>query len=284
MVQIGKTQKMTIDYFKEFGAFLDAGTGEKDDNILLPKNQLTDNLKEGDEVEVFVYKDSEDRMIATREIPYIQVGEIAELQVKEITGIGAFLDMGLKKDLFLPYKEQKYSFETGDKLIVAMYIDKTNRLASTMFLEDHLRVDSEYKVDDMVKGVVYSVSPTIGALVAVDNKYRALIQDIQFAGKIKAGDKTEARVVRVTEDGKLDLSFKKVAYKQMGDDATYILEVMEKEYNGNMPLNDKSKPEEIKSLLKMSKNAFKRAVGRLLKEGKIEILNDGIRIKNKAGR
>ncbi|GAA0178651.1 S1-like domain-containing RNA-binding protein [Clostridium sediminicola] len=284
MIEIGKKQKMTITYFKDFGAFLDGGTEEKEDNILLPKNQLTDDLKEGDEVEVFIYKDSEDRLIATREMPYIQVEEIAQLQVKEITRIGAFLDMGLKKDLFLPYKEQKYSVQAGDKLLVAMYVDKTSRLSATMFLENFLRSDSEYKVDDMVKGIVYSVNPTLGALVAVDNKYRALIQDIQFAGKIKVGEKVEARVVRITEEGNLDLSFRKVAYKQMDDDAAYILEVMENIYNGNMPLNDKSKPEEIKSRLKMSKNAFKRAVGRLLKEGKIEILNDGIRIKNKAGR
>lgn len=281
MAQIGKKQKMTITYFKDFGAFLDGGTEEKDDNILLPKSQLTDDLKEGDEVEVFIYKDSKDRLIATREISYIQVEEIAQLQVKEITRIGAFLDMGLKKDLFLPYKEQKYSFEAGDKLMVAMYVDKTNRLSSTMYLENYLRSDSEYKVDDMVKGIVYSVSPTLGALVAVDNKYRALIQDIQFAGKIKVGDKVEARVVRLTEDGNLDLSFRKVAYKQMNDDAAYILELMENVYNGNLPLNDKSKPDEIKARLKMSKNAFKRAVGRLLKEGKIEILDESIRIKKK---
>lgn len=281
MAQIGKKQKMTITYFKDFGAFLDGGTEEKDDNILLPKSQLTDDLKEGDEVEVFIYKDSKDRLIATREISYIQVEEIAQLQVKEITRIGAFLDMGLKKDLFLPYKEQKYSFEAGDKLMVAMYVDKTNRLSSTMYLENYLRSDSEYKVDDMVKGIVYSVNPTLGALVAVDNKYRALIQDIQFAGKIKVGDKVEARVVRLTEDGNLDLSFRKVAYKQMNDDAAYILELMENVYNGNLPLNDKSKPDEIKARLKMSKNAFKRAVGRLLKEGKIEILDESIRIKKK---
>lgn len=279
MIEIGKQQKMKIAYFKEFGAFLDGGTEEKDDNILLPKNQLTEDLKEGDEIEVFVYKDSEDRAIATREIPYIKVGEIAELEVTEITSIGAFLDMGLKKDLFLPYKEQKYSVQKGDKFLAAMYVDKTDRLSATMFLDDCLMSDSDYKVDDMVSGIVYSVSPTLGALVAVDNKYRALIQDIEFAGKIKAGDRVEARVARVREDGKLDLSFKKASYKQMDDDSVYIMDIMKKVYNGHMPLNDKSKPEEIKSILKMSKNAFKRAVGRLLKEGKIEILSSGIKIK-----
>jgi predicted RNA-binding protein (virulence factor B family) len=280
-MKFGRKQKMKIAYFKSFGAFLDGETGNDEDNILLPNNQLKEeeNLKEGDEVEVFIYKDSEDRLIATRENPYIQVGDIGELEVQDVTKIGSFLNMGLDRDLFLPYKEQLHEVNVGDRFLVTMYVDKTGRLTASMYIEDALLSESNYKVDDMVQGTVYSLNPDLGAKVAVDNKYKALLPLYEMNENIEVGSKIKARVARITEEGNLDISFRKAAYMQMDDDSSFILEKLQNEYKGFMPLNDKSDPDAIKSKLNMSKNAFKRAVGRLLKQGTISIEKDGIKLK-----
>ncbi|MCY6485159.1 S1-like domain-containing RNA-binding protein [Clostridium aestuarii] len=278
MIEIGKVQNLKISNLAKIGAYLDAGTEDTNDNILLPNSQLEDGMKEGDEVEVFIYRDSEDRLIATKKKPLIQVDEVAALEVKQTTEIGAFLDMGLEKDLLLPFKEQKYKVYPGKKYLVVMYIDKSNRLTATTYIGKFLRTDSPYKKNDTVKGTVYSVSQEIGVLVAIDNKYRGLIPKIECFREIKVGEELECRVVRVRSDGKLDLSTREEAYKQMDIDADMILEKIKK-YDGILPLNDKSKPEEIKDRLKMSKAAFKRAVGRLLKEGKIEQVEKGLRLK-----
>jgi predicted RNA-binding protein (virulence factor B family) len=280
-MKFGRKQKMKIAYFKSFGAFLDGETGNEEDNILLPNNQLKEeeNLKEGDEVEVFIYKDSEDRLIATRENPYIQVGDIGELEVQDVTKIGSFLNMGLDRDLFLPYKEQLHEVNVGDRFLVTMYVDKTGRLTASMYIEDALLSESNYKVDDMVQGTVYSLNPDLGAKVAVDNKYKALLPLYEMNENIEVGSKIKARVARITEEGNLDISFRKAAYMQMDDDSSFILEKLQNEYKGFMPLNDKSAPDAIKSKLNMSKNAFKRAVGRLLKQGTISIEKDGIKLK-----
>ncbi|SHH64599.1 CvfB family protein [Clostridium grantii] len=280
-MEIGRVQEMKVAYFKSFGAFLDGETGNEEDNILLPNNQFNeeDNLKEGDEVKVFIYKDSEDRLIATRETPYIQVGDIGELEVLDVTKIGSFLNMGLNRDLFLPYKEQLHEVHVGDRFLVTMYVDKTGRLSASMYIEDVLLTDSNYKVDDMVQGTVYSINPDLGAKVAIDNKFKALLPLYEMNENIEVGSKIKARVSRITEEGKLDISFRKAAYMQMDDDSSFILEKLQNKYSGFMPLNDKSAPEAIKSELNMSKNSFKRAVGRLLKQGKITIENNGVKLK-----
>lgn len=278
MIEMGKIQTLEVANITKIGAYLEAGTGDPNDNVLLPNNQLSEEVKEGNELEVFVYRDSEDRIIATRKKPLVQVGELANLQVKETTKIGAFLDMGLEKDLLLPFKEQKFEVRTGKKYLVGAYIDKSDRLTATTYVGKFLRTDSSYKKNDMVKGTVYSVNSEIGALIAVDNKYRGLIPSSQYFEKIEVGQEIEARVVRVREDGKLDLAIREVAYKQMDNDAEMILKKIER-YDGLLPLNDKSNPEEIKDRLKISKAAFKRAVGRLLKEEKIIQTEKGLKLK-----
>lgn len=278
MIEMGKIQTLEVANITKIGAYLEAGTGDPKDNILLPNNQLSEDIKEGDKLEVFIYRDSEDRIIATIKKPLVQAGELANLQVKETTRIGAFLDMGLEKDLLLPFKEQKFQVHAGNKYLVGAYIDKSDRLTATTYVGKFLRADSSYKKNDMVKGTVYSVNPEIGALIAVDNKYRGLIPSSQYFEKIEVGQEIEARVVRVREDGKLDLSTREVAYKQMDADAEMILKKIER-YDGLLPLNDKSNPEEIKDRLKISKAAFKRAVGRLLKEEKIIQTEKGLKLK-----
>jgi len=278
MINIGKIQTLKVANITKIGAYLDAVTGDSKDNILLPNNQLPEKIEVGDEIEVFVYKDSKDRPIATRKKPLIQVGEIATLEVKEITGIGAFLDMGLEKDLLVPFKEQKYRMQVGKKYLVAAYVDKSKRLTATTYVGRFLHTNSPYKYGDWVKGTVYSISDEIGALVAVDNKYKGLIPKRECYDEIKIGDEVTCRVAKVRQDGKLDLAMRDVAYKQIDSDAEVILKKIER-YDGFLPLNDKSNPEDIKDRLKMSKAAFKRAIGKLLKKGKIEQTEKGIKLK-----
>lgn len=277
MIQLGKIQKLQIERMADFGAYLSENAGDEN-AVLLPKKQLKEDDVIGSSVEVFVYRDSKDRLIATVNMPKITVGNIAVLTVKEVTKIGAFLDMGLERDLLLPYKEQTYSVNTGDEVLVAMYIDKSNRLAATMKVYERLATDSPYKIDDEVSGLVYEVSRNFGAFVAVDRKYSALIPAREFSGEVKPGDIINARVTRVKEDGKLDLSIRKKAYLQMEDDGKVLLDML-KQRGGSLPFSDKASPEIIKQECGMSKNAFKRAVGHLMKEGLVEIGSDTIKLK-----
>lgn len=269
MIELGKIQTLTVLREKAFGVYL-GHQQDAEHAVLLPRKQVPEGTKTGDELSVFVYKDSEDRMIATTGTPKLQVGETAVLEVKDVAKIGAFLDMGLEKDLLLPFKEQNHRVVKGEKCLVALYIDKSGRLAGTMNVYPYMRADSEYKKDDRVTGVVYEINENLGAFVAVENRYYGLIPKRELYGDFHLGDTVEARVVKVREDGKLDLSPRQKAYVQMDEDAKQVLKAID-EFDGVLPFNDKARPETILREMKMSKNAFKRAVGRLLKEGKIRI-------------
>ena len=269
MIELGKIQTLTVLREKAFGVYL-GHQQDAEHAVLLPRKQVPEGTKTGDELSVFVYKDSEDRMIATTGTPKLQVGETAVLEVKDVAKIGAFLDMGLEKDLLLPFKEQNHRVVKGEKCLVALYIDKSGRLAGTMNVYPYMRADSEYKKDDRVTGIVYEINENLGAFVAVENRYYGLIPKRELYGDFHLGDTVEARVVKVREDGKLDLSPRQKAYVQMDEDAKQVLKAID-EFDGVLPFNDKARPETIMREMKMSKNAFKRAVGRLLKEGKIRI-------------
>jgi predicted RNA-binding protein (virulence factor B family) len=195
--------------------------------------------------------------------------------VKDVGSIGAFLDMGLEKDLLLPFREQTATVEEGEKVLVALYIDKSSRLCATMNVYEYLSMESEYKKDDMVDGRIYQISKEFGAFVAVDDKYSGLVPAKEFVGKEKIGDLVNARVTGIKEDGKIDLSLHKKAHLQMQIDAVAIMEAIEDE-GGSLPFTDKAAPELIRAEMGMSKNEFKRAIGALLKAGKIEILEDSI--------
>jgi predicted RNA-binding protein (virulence factor B family) len=238
-------------------------------------NQVPQDIEVGDEIEVFVYKDSEDRIIATMKRPKITIGELAMLRVVENSKIGAFMDWGLDKDLLLPFKEQTYEVEKDGLYLVGLYVDKSNRLCATMDIYKMLSNESPYKENERVEGTIYQIHEDMGAFVAVNNKYSGLIPKKEFYGEYKCGDSVEVRIKKVREDGKLELSLRKEAYNQMNDDAAMILGRLELN-GGKLSLNDNSRPEEINSELKMSKSAFKRAVGRLLKERKIKITEKGI--------
>ena len=276
MIEIGKLQNLKIANFTSFGAYLDAGTGVRHDNILLPIKQLPEDSKEGDELEVFIYRDSEERLIATRKKPLAQLGELAYLIVTAKTQIGAFLDIGLERGLFLPFHEQKFPIQVGKGYLVKVYLDKSQRLSATTEIYEYLRADSPYQKNDKVSGTVYSVNPEIGAFVAIDNKYMGLIPSNEYFTELREGDQVEARVIRVREDGKLDLSPRELSYIQMDKDTLRILQGI-KDHEGFLALNDKSSPLEIESRLHMSKAAFKRALGKLLKENKVTQADGGLR-------
>lgn len=269
MIELGRKQTLILVKQVEFGAYL-AEKQEDTEKVLLPKKQVPADAKTGDRLEVFVYKDSKDRLISTTHIPKLMLGGLAVLTVAEVGKIGAFLDWGLEKDLLLPFREQTTRVKQGDEVLAALYIDKSNRLCATMKIYDYLQTDSSYKKEDRVTGRVYEISDNFGAFVAVDDKYSGLINKKEYHGELAVGDMIEARVCKVKEDGKLDLSVREKAHLQMDKDAELVLKVLD-EYDGVLPFNDKVSPEIIERELHLSKNAFKRAVGRLLKEGRIEI-------------
>lgn len=265
-MRLGEKQVLTVVKKVDFGVYLGSDT----ERVLLPKKQVPEGIEVGDPVEVFLYKDSSDRMIATVNEPKLTVGGLAVLDVVDVGRVGAFLDWGLEKDLLLPFKEQTVKVEKGDRALVSLYIDKSGRLCATMKVYPLLRTDSPYKKDDMVTGTVYETSREFGVFVAVDDKYSALIPRREVYGRMYIGQKLEARVSAVKADGKLDLSVRGKIPEQMDKDAQLIMERIGKN-GGELLFTDKADPERIKAELGMSKAAFKRAVGRLLKQGRITI-------------
>ena len=270
-MELGKKQMLTVVKVVDFGVYL----GSENEKVLLPKKQVPVGLELGDPIEVFLYRDSSDRMIATTHEPMLQLGQMALLTVAQVGKFGAFLDWGLEKDLFLPFREQTYKVKPGDKILVGLYIDKSDRLCGTMKVYNYLQTDSPYKKDDHVEGIIYESSDNFGMFVAVDDKYSALIPKKDITGSLHPGQRIKARITEVKEDGKLTLSVKEKAFIQMDTDAKIVLDKIE-EYGGKLPFNDKADAELIKKEFDMSKNAFKRAVGHLYKERKIVILKDSI--------
>ena len=278
MFELGKTQSLIIVKELDFGVYLgEQPNASMDDRVLLPKKQVPQGSRMGDTVEVFLYKDSRDRIIATTNRPLLSVGEVGKLKVSQVTQIGAFLDWGLEKDVLLPYKEQTAKVREGDEILVALYVDKRSRLAATMKVYHYLERGGSYVKDDMVRGTVYEILEDMGAFVAVDDRFSALIPTRELYGEIRVGDVVTARVTSVKEDGKLDLSVREKAYLQIGKDAERLIEILES-YDGVLPFTDKASPDVIRRETGMSKNEFKRAVGNLLKNGKIVIKPDVIRL------
>lgn len=273
MIRLGEKQFLKVIRVKDFGMYV----GDETEAILLPKKYIPEGTKVGDEVEVFVYRDSSDRLIATTEEPALTLGEIGLLKVKEISKIGAFLDWGLEKDLLLPFKEQTVQVRSGKSYPVALYIDKSKRLCATMKIYEYLSSESSYAKDENVEGIVYQVNPNYGVFVAVDGKYHGMIPKKNVHGDFCVGERVQARVVQVREDGKLELSMRERVEFQIAKDAAVVMEVLES-YDGVLPFTEKASPLVIERELNMSKAAFKRAVGHLLKTKKITIEQGKIRI------
>lgn len=275
MIELGKKQTLEIVSEKTFGVYL-AETDNPEEKVLLPIKQVPAGAVKGDSLEVFIYRDSSDRLIATTAEPLITLGETATLTVKENGKIGAFLDWGLEKDLLLPFREQTTKVKEGHSYLVMLYKDKTGRLCATMKLYHHLETKSPYKKDDKVKGTVYDTSKDFGVFVAVDNKYSALIPRRECKRDLTVGTEIEARVTAVKSDGKLDLSIRDKAYLQMTEDADMVYALLD-EYEGVFPFTENSPAEIIARETGLSKNAFKRAVGQLYKAGKVDLTDKKIR-------
>lgn len=283
-MKLGITQTLKVTRSTDYGFYLtdlDQTTDSDIDapDVLLPKNQ-TNGIKINDEISVFIYKDSEDRPIATTATPLIELGKTAVLKCNEVTKIGAFLDWGLTKDLFLPFREQTKKVEKGDEILVALYTDKSMRLCATMKVYHYLKKDSPYHKNDRVTGMVYEVSGNFGTFVAVDDTYSALIPKKELFHPIPIGARVSARVINVLEDGKLTLSCREKAFIQMDADARLVMYSL-KSAGGFLPFHDKSSPEEIKERFGLSKAAFKRAIGALYKNGSIIIEDNGIKLTDK---
>lgn len=273
MLRLGEKQELAIVKKVAFGVYLSDEEGSE--RVLLPGKEVPEGAGSGDLLKVFLYRDSSDRMIATMRTPYVTLGKTAVLKVRENSKIGAFLDWGLEKDLLLPFHEQTRRVREGEECLAALYIDKSGRLCATMKVYPYLHMNSPYQIGDQVRGRIYEISDNFGVFVAVDDCYSALIPRKDAAGSFFVGDVIEARVTQVKEDGKLDLSVREKAYLQMDKDADLVVQVI-REFDGVLPFSDKASPEVICREFGLSKAAFKRAVGRLLKEGKIRLTENRI--------
>lgn len=278
MIKLGEMQDLEVAKIVDIGVYLKSEANEKpEDRVLLPIKQVPANTNVGDKINVFIYRDSKDRIIATVKRPKIVMGEIATLKVVEMSKIGAFMSWGLEKDLFLPFKEQVDDIKLNGEYMVGLYIDKSDRLCATMNLFNVLRTDSPYKVNDIVNGTVFSLKRGLGAMVAVEGKYLGLIHEGEILKPIRSGDTVEVRVSNIKEDGKLDLSLKDAPRLQIDKDGENILKILVRN-KGILSLNDDSSPEEIRNTLGMSKGSFKKAVGRLMKRKVIVMTKNGIKL------
>ncbi|MBR1390146.1 MAG: RNA-binding protein [Lachnospiraceae bacterium] len=275
-MQIGEYQTLEIVKRVEFGVYL-AEHPSDETRVLLPKKQIPEHAAVGDSVEVFIYRDSKDRLIATTNRPKLKLGGVAVLRVVELNRIGAFLDWGLEKDLFLPYKQMTQKVAVGDEVLVTMYLDRSRRLCASMEgIYELLSTDSPYQEGDTVEGRVYEFGHDFGTFVAVDDQYSAMIPRHEDCSHLRIGDVIQAEVTKVKPDGKLDLTIRKRAYMQLDEDAEKIMELLE-EYAGVLPFSEKASPEVIRRETGLSKAAFKRAVGSLYRQRRIELTDHKIR-------
>ncbi len=276
MLEVGRYKDLIIEKRVEFGVYLKEDKAS-DEHVLLPAAQVPEGARPGDEIRVFIYRDSKDRLIATVKSPALSIGEVAALKVKEVTKVGGFLDWGLEKDLFLPYAEMTGKPKSGDTVLVRLYADKSDRLCASMkHIYEELSTRSPYNTGDDVTGRIYEFGHDFGTFVAVDDRYSAMIPKHENVEKLRIGDVVNARVTRVLEDGKLDISLREKSYIQMEDDAEAVMSLIEA-YAGVLPFTEKASPEVIKRETGLSKAAFKRAIGRLYKERRIDLSDGKIR-------
>lgn len=282
MIKLGEYNKLKVKRKAEFGYFLDGGTKFTKDDVLL-HNRLVNkkqNIEVGDEVEVFIYKDSEGRLSATQQFPKAQVGDIAYLKVVAHTKIGSFIDIGLPKDILVPFKAQKYEMEKGSRYLFYIYVDKSQRLAATTDIFPYLSVDAPYKVGDTVEGVVYGFQTNNSASICVENKYDGVILHNEYFTELKIGDKLEnLKVIKVYEDGRLGLSPRGERKAELDTLEVAILSYLEGN-DGYMRFGDKTSPEDIKTVFNSSKKNFKRALGVLMKKGLVIQNEEGTFLQN----
>ena len=275
MLQAGRKQELIAVKKVDFGIYLAQENSSSKGSVLLPKKYVPKDCAVGSKLTVFLYKDSSDRLIATTAEPFITLDQTAVLKVSSVTKIGAFLDWGLEKDLLLPFREQTRKVSAGDEVLVALYTDKSGRLCATMKVFPYLKSNPPYAVGDMLPARIYNINPKFGVFIAVEDKYSGLIQNKEVHGEFNIGDKILVRVVQIREDGRIDASPNQKAYLKIDGDAEAIYKSLT-DRGGSFPFDDHASPELIDREFALSKAAFKRAVGRLLKERKIKIENGKI--------
>lgn len=271
MIKFGDYNELKVAREASFGLYLDKGTGNTSDDILLPTgNIIGDKPKVGDTVRVFIYRDSKDRLIATMKEPKVTVDNFAVLSVTSVTNFGAFVNFGLERDILVPKREMKFPLEPGKEYLFFVYEDKTGRLAASTEVGRYLETPEEeiYHVGDTVSGIVYD-KQTNGTLeVAIDDKYPGIVLVNEYFTDIKPGDRVSGTVKKVLEDGRVSFTPRKKMIEAKEELSDKILRYL-MEHDGFMPYNDKSTPEEIKRKWNSSKNYFKIALGNLMKKGLI---------------
>jgi predicted RNA-binding protein (virulence factor B family) len=277
MADIGRYNTLTVIEASDHGLYLDGGTHDK---ILMPTRYITPGMKVGSEVEVFIYNDSEDRLVATTETPFAQAGEFAYLEVVSIhPSAGAFLDWGLSKDLLLPYREQgNIRFTEGDGAIVAIYVDEyTNRVVASTRLHNHLAQEKPpYEPNEAVHVLIYGDSP-LGYKAIIDKRYRGLLYYEETSDQLEPGDQFTGYIKKVHNDGKIDLRRDPSGYGRVEGVSQVILDRLEAA-GGSLPFNDKSSPEDIRATFDTSKKAFKQGLGKLYKQRRIQFTDTGVEL------
>lgn len=275
MVNIGKYNRLPVAKIVDFGVYLDAGNGVE---ILLPARYIDRELKVGDDLEVFIYTDSEDRLIATTEKPFAEVGQFAFLEVVDVNSVGAFLDWGLPKNLLVPFREQKVKMREGGIYPVYVYLDDTTkRIVASAKLDKYLgNVVPDYKRGDEVTALVWQHQP-IGYRVIIDNLHSGMIYENELFRNLEVGETVKAFVKNVRDDGKIDLTLSGNVIERVGKLADRIMEHVRLN-GGEATISDKSSPEEIQAKFQCSKKDFKKAIGQLFREHRITFTDNGIRL------
>lgn len=275
MYKVGEYNQLKVKKETDFGVYLDGGG---DTEILLPKRYVPDGTRPGDELTVFLYHDSENRLIATTDKPKGVVGDIVSLKVVDTTHQGAFLDWGLAKDLFVPLSRQVSKMVKGQDYLVMIYLDElTNRVAATEKIDAYLSNDPlTVQEKDAVDLVVYRRSD-IGFITIINNRHTGVLHYSDVFRPLDIGDRLQGFVKAVKEDGKVDVAPGQSGYNRVEDEASRMLRLL-RENNGYLPYHDKSDPDEIRDFFGMSKKTFKMTVGALYKQQKIELTKTGIKL------
>jgi len=275
MIEIGKYHKLKVIKKLDFGIYLDGGN---DEEILLPKAYIKNEINIGDFINVFIYRDSEDRLIATTLKPFAIVDEFAYLKVKSINKIGTFLDWGLPKDLLVPFREQKEKMVEGKYYLVKIYVDiATDRIVATANFRRFMSDDFSLLNEGQEVEILIFDKTEIGFNVIINSNYLGIIYKNEIFKRISIGDKTKGYIKKLREDGKIDISLQQAGYENIAEVVEFILNKL-KSNNGVLCLSDKSNPKQIYSVLQISKKVFKKAIGFLYKEKKIVIKENAIEL------
>ncbi len=276
MLKIGNTNQLTVARTSDFGLYLSSSQGD----ILLPNRYVSPEMEVGHTIDVFVYTDSEDRLVAVTDLPKAQVGEFAALRVKDVTPIGAFLDWGLEKDLLLPFKEQLYPVRAGQRVVVRVCLDpRTQRVIAVAKLQPFFQRDPAGLAEKQAVMALVFQETDLGYKVLVDQRYEGLIYRNEVFDALSIGDERPGYVKKVRNDGKLDVSLQPLGVAGIDAARETVLQKLS-EAEGGLPYHDRSNPEDIQRVFGLSKKAFKRAVGGLYRDKKITLSEEGIRLIN----